>query len=156
MYKRALDAGLFPSQGRLAEAVGVDLSNAGKCLALARLPVEIINAFASPLEIQLRWGGKLAKAFAEDPKGMLARAEKLAKEAPRRKAPAIFSTLIGSAGEEGGSEPPHFEITANGRSIGRLTMKKGSAVIDFEPGLVGPSDASALAELVKNWLASRV
>ena len=45
MYRRALDLGLFTSNRALATALGIDHSNVGKSLALARLPDEVVAAF---------------------------------------------------------------------------------------------------------------
>ncbi|EFK95109.1 parB-like partition protein, partial [sediment metagenome] len=77
MYRRALDEGLYPSQRRLAESLGVDVSLVSKSLSLARLPEAVVGAFASPLEIQFRWAQPLAEALQKDPDGVLARAAKL-------------------------------------------------------------------------------
>lgn len=74
MYKRALDEGLYPSQRRLSQALGVDVSLVSKSLSLARLPPAVVAAFASPLEIQFRWAQPLAEALQRDPEAVLARA----------------------------------------------------------------------------------
>ena len=46
MYARALDQGLYPSNRQLAAAVGRDLGDNGKALALARLPQAVGAAVA--------------------------------------------------------------------------------------------------------------
>lgn len=65
-YRRALDEGLFPSNKKMAEALGVDLGIVGKALTLAGLPVEVIDAFKSPLKIQYRFAKPLKDALAKD------------------------------------------------------------------------------------------
>ena len=82
-YAKALDEGLFPSAKKLAEAASLDLSQLGKALALARLPVDVINAFPSPLDLQYRWAPILTQALQKDPDIVLARAKQLQNQSPR-------------------------------------------------------------------------
>lgn len=127
MYRRALDAGLFPSQRKLAEALGVDLSNAGKCLALASLPDKVIQAFGSPIQIQLRWGGKLAKAYEAYPDEMLKRAVSISAQAVSAKPADVFAQLT-TLGKGSGSEPPP--------AAAKIAVKAdGSAVVKIPAGL---------------------
>ena len=77
MYKRALDEGLFPSQRKLAEAAGVDLGNLGKAVSLARLPEAVLNAFPSPLDIQLGWSTKLNQLLDSSADVLLSRAKEV-------------------------------------------------------------------------------
>jgi ParB family chromosome partitioning protein len=51
-YVSALESGLFPSQRRLAEAVGVSHTWLRKSMLVAQLPEAVIQAFRSPLEVQ--------------------------------------------------------------------------------------------------------
>ena len=62
-YVRALDRGLYPSNRQMAAALGVDISNLGKALALARLPEAVVAAFPTPQSIQLAWATELGKAL---------------------------------------------------------------------------------------------
>ncbi len=66
MYLAALERGLYPSQRKLSEAIGVDVSLISKSMSLARLPLAVIEAFTNPLEIQFRWAQPLAEAIARD------------------------------------------------------------------------------------------
>jgi len=94
MYQRALDEGLFSSNRKLAEAVGVDLGNLGRALALARLPSEVVAAFASPLDLQFRWAKALNDAATTDRDGLLARAQTLAQQKGTLSARAVFDRLV--------------------------------------------------------------
>lgn len=106
MYARALDVGLFASNRQLANALGVDLSNLGKSLVLARLPKEIIDAFATPLDIQLRWAPLLSKALEADPEGTLKRARS-ASIGPTSESPkAVLNKIVTP---ETGETPPQQE-----------------------------------------------
>lgn len=97
-YRRALDEGLYPSQRRLAESLGVDVALVSKSLTLARLPGSVVGAFASPNDIQFRWAQPLADALQKDPDGMLARAEALRGAAGPQAASLVFAALIGAPG----------------------------------------------------------
>lgn len=147
MYERALTEGLFPSQRKLAEALGIDVSNAGKCLALARLPGAVINAFKSPLDIQLRWGGKLAKAFESDPDGLVQRAKAISKLEVRPKASEVFERLISASKGGSGSEPSPRT---------KLQLKAdGSATIKFPPGALVEADIASIQKLIDDFLVSK-
>lgn len=93
MYAKALDFGLFTSNRQLALALGIDHSNLGKSLALSKLPSEVIAAFSSPLELQLRWAPLLNKALEKDGEGVLHRAREMAKDRGQRGAKAVLAYL---------------------------------------------------------------
>ena len=80
MYARALDSGIFPSLRKLAEEVGVDVGNASKAVSLARLPVPVLDCFASRLDIQFRWASELKVALEKEPDVVLARANGIRKQ----------------------------------------------------------------------------
>ena len=94
MYLRALDKGLFASNRQLATAIGIDPSNLGKSLALAKLPEELVAAFATPLDIQLRWAPMLNKVLEEDRDGLLKRAGEMAVHRAPRGPKAVFAYLV--------------------------------------------------------------
>jgi ParB family transcriptional regulator, chromosome partitioning protein len=74
-YVRALDAGLFPSQRRLADLAGVTLSDVSTCLKLVRLPAAVIEVFPRPTEIKTTWAKRLSDAQDRDPDGLIERAK---------------------------------------------------------------------------------
>jgi ParB-like chromosome segregation protein Spo0J len=65
MYRRALDEGLYPSQRKLAEALGVDISLVSKSLALARLPDAVVRAFRQPAGHPVPLGPAAGRGAAE-------------------------------------------------------------------------------------------
>ena len=77
MYRRALDEKLYPSNRRLAEALGVSHTWVANVLLVADLPAPVVECFRSPLEIQHRHAKSIASALETDRKGVLRRAEKL-------------------------------------------------------------------------------
>lgn len=159
MYRSALRQGLFPSNRKLAEAIGVDLSAVGKALALADLPEDIVKAFNSPLELQFRWAKPLGDALARQRDAVLTRSQVLQKEAPAARAPkAVFEALIAAAGS--GVEPFHpaqpFIMEVDGRQIGVITRGiKGEVVASLEAGLGVETRMSELATLIQNFVRNR-
>lgn len=97
MYSDALKAGLFASLRRLSESLGVNLSDASRTVQLAKLPADVVAAFASPLDLQVRWAKPLADALQKDPDTVLGRARALAKKRGDLTPGQIFESLIGSA-----------------------------------------------------------
>ena len=63
MCKRAPDMGLSPSLRQLPAATGVSPGHVAKALGAADLPEAVIDAFASPLDIQFRWAALLKEAL---------------------------------------------------------------------------------------------
>lgn len=103
-YELALKDGLYPSLRRLAQDLGVDQSNAGKELQLAALPHLVIEAFASPLQLQHRWAAPLTEAVRRDPDGVLARARAVATLEKKPSAARVVELLLGGP-DGGGLEP---------------------------------------------------
>ncbi|WP_076999589.1 ParB/RepB/Spo0J family partition protein [Variovorax sp. KK3] len=96
-YMRALERGVYPSNRQMAAALGVDISNLGKALSLARLPASVVEAFPTPQSIQLAWATELGRAFQEDEAGLVARSLALGPERGRLSAKAVFARLVSAA-----------------------------------------------------------
>ena len=99
MYKRALDAGLYPSLRKLSEKLNVAVGTASESISLARLPEAILNAFESRLDLQRRWAKPLTEALQKDPDLVLAVAKEIAQEKKQGKKIAsevVFNRLISS------------------------------------------------------------
>jgi ParB family chromosome partitioning protein len=47
MYSRAISSGLFTSNKKLADSIGVDLGLVGKAISLATLPVDVFLMLTS-------------------------------------------------------------------------------------------------------------
>jgi len=121
MYSRALDEGLFPSIRKMADALGADQSNATKAVALARLPIQVVSAFASPLDIQQAWASKLWGAVKANPDAVLNRADALAKMAPKPSAANVLKELIGG-GEVSNLTlvPESVSVKGKGGKVGKI------------------------------------
>jgi ParB family chromosome partitioning protein len=142
MYRRALDEKLYPSNRRLAEALGVSHTWVANVLLVADLPAPVVECFRSPLDIQHRHAKTIATALEADRKAVLRRAEKLrALERPRA-ATAVVSALVGASTET--AEPTHQPLEVGGKQVGRwsrdragrLNIQIDSAHLDDDGHLV--------------------
>ena len=154
MYSDALKAGLFPSLRRLSESLGVNLSDASRTVQLAKLPMDVVAAFASPLDLQVRWAKPLVDALQKDPDTVLVRARAVAKNRADLVANQIFNRLIG-VGEQPASKVS--ELLIAGKPVATLkTGRQGRVVVEFEPGALPAARHSAFVTLVEAFLAKGV
>ena len=165
MYRRALDDGLYPSQRRLADALGVDVALVSKSLSLARLPDAVVQAFPSPLEIQFRWAQPLAEALQKDPEGLLARAAQVRQAPAPRTAAQVLAWLVGGAGEvgapaasgervlNGSTAAPRRIRAADGRQAVVRRDARGRLVVQFDAGALSAAAEADLVALVEQLLA---
>lgn len=150
MYEDAVKKGLYPSIRKLVEALGVNLSDAARSVQLAKLPKEVVGAFASPLELQVRWAKPLTDELQRNPDGVLAIAREIKKDRSGITATEIFARLIGK-----GDKPiqKEFEISACGKRVATLKPGvKGRVVVEFEAGALPIEKYVALAKLITDFL----
>ena len=156
MYKRALDEGLYPSQRKLSEALGVDVSLVSKSLSLARLPVGVVRAFGSPLDIQFRWAQPLAEALQRDPEGVLARAARVQQGGHKMPPAAVLAQLLSplDTGVLNRSTPTHHVIQgAAGRQALLTRDSRGRVVVKFPAGALSPAAQVELAAHIEVLLS---
>lgn len=158
MYRRALEEGLFPSNKKLAEAIGADLSAVGKALSLANLPQCVLDAFASPLELQYRWAKPLNDALSADGQGVLDRAVALKSLPVKLPAKAIFERLLGVAplSPKTSSVEDSVAIMVGDAKAGVVRLDvKGRALVELDAAPVTPALMTALAKTVEALLGRR-
>lgn len=135
MYRRALDAGLYPSNRRLAESLGVSHTWVANVLMVAELPPPVIESFRTPLEIHHRHAKMIAAALERDRKGVLKRAEKL-RQAPVKLAPgATVASLTRTEADSAvsASQP----LIVSGKSVGNWRRDRaGRLTIQIDPAAV--------------------
>lgn len=152
MYARALDAGLFSSNRKLADAIGRDLGDVGKALSLARLPKEVIEAFASPLDLQFRFAKPLNDVLERDPDGLMRRAKALSKLKEKPSAKDVLAKLL--AKEVGPSSEQVTSFVRGGDQLATLERgKKGSISIQI-PGGLEPAKEARLIKLMRELLGA--
>lgn len=157
-YRRALESGLFPSNRKLAEAIGVDLGNLGKALALASLEQALVDAFPSPLDLQFRWAKPLKDAWDRNPMALKKLATEVAATMPRPNARTVFH-LLTDAGISGGvvpyNPPAVVDIEVAGKRAAKISLNaRGAAFVSIEPGHIPASRLGELAKLVERFLTS--
>ncbi|CAN7780142.1 ParB/RepB/Spo0J family partition protein [Cupriavidus necator] len=152
MYNHALSEGLFPSIRRLAEELGVNLSNAARSCKLAQLPEDVVRAFPSPLVIQVRWAKPLSDALQSDPDGMLERARALQAERDKLTPAEVIDRLLNQPAKD---PKPAIPIHARGQTAASLRIgPKGRAVVEFEAGALDPARHDALVQLISDFLSA--
>jgi len=167
MYAKALDKGLFPSNARLASAVGRDTGVIGKALALARLPSTVVEAFPTPLEIQYRWAKPLTDRLLVDPEAVTHRARDLKGSKQKFSAKEVFELLTSERElperQHLDSESEHhvtearkmakkISIGNRGNNMATLsTDSKGRAMVRFK-SVMTSSNREALVKLIQEFL----
>lgn len=149
MYAKALEDHLYPSQRRLAEALGVSHTWVQKVLTIAQLPPAVVASFRSPLEVQHRHAERISAALEEDRRGVLRRAEKLAGQ--RLPATAVVAQLVGQDKQGRAAK----EIRVGGQVIGTWGRDgKGALAIRLKPGVIAEERIEALiGELAEKLIA---
>lgn len=152
MYRRALDENLFPSNKKMAEALGVDLGALGRTLVLADLPPEVVAAFPSPLDLQFRWAKPLNDALERDRGAVLRRAKAIAGRTPRPSSKVVFAELLGQQGR--GVEPfnpPPVVVDLGGAKATLSEARGGTGTLIFEAGALTPERKKALLALLESF-----
>ena len=145
MYRKALDEQMFPSQRRLAEALGLSHTWVRKAIAVADLPEPVVQCFRTPLELQFKHAELIAAAMESDRKGVLRRAEKL-RQSERMSASAVVAALIGK--QRGSGQSPQ-QIRVAGTLVGRVSWDtRGQATIRLMPGVVHGENVDALISAI--------
>lgn len=155
-YARALDEGLYPSNRQLAQAVGRDLGDIGKALSLARLPLAVVQAFRSPLDLQYRWAKPLADAQQRDPEGLVARAKALKSKVDKLSPKQIFDALVDTVGPKDGlALMPDIGIRLAGRQVAVVSSDSaGQTVVRFAKALP-QAQRQQLAGAIEQWLVDQ-
>ena len=151
MYRKALDEAMFPSQRRLAEALGLSHTWVRKAIAVAELPEPVVECFRSPLELQFKHAEPITAAMETDRKGVLRRAERL-RQSERMSASAVTAALIG---RQRGADSAPQDIRIGGSLAGRITWDaRGQATIRLRPGVVHGDNVNALIDALSGFVDS--
>lgn len=154
MYADALKSGLFPSLRRLSDVLGVNLSDASRTVQLAKLPSDIVGAFASPLDLQVRWAKPLTDALQKDPDTVLARAKALARKSAGLKPAEVFSRLV--AGPETADAPASGASGTVPVKVSLTGGKDGSVRVEIAAGMLPAERRAALLALIEAFVAEGV
>lgn len=97
-YKRLLDEGLYASQRKLADALGVDQSDVSRKVWLASLPADVIQLFQSPIDVSCDDVKRLQPTWNRDPGELHAHARALLDTEGPLPAKQVIAKLTGGAG----------------------------------------------------------
>lgn len=149
MYKRALDEKLFPSIRKLADQVGASHGAVGMAVQMASLPIEVVQAFASPLEVQFRWVAPLVQAVERNAAHVAQVARQIAGEEPRPAAREVFARLTAEPAAAAQVAPQPVEFLREGRRVGHfLRDAKGNVAMKIKAGALTEAQHRRLAEFV--------
>jgi ParB family chromosome partitioning protein len=152
-YLAALESGLFQSQRRLAEAIGVSHTWVRKASMVAELPPAIIEAFGSPLEIQPKHAEEIGMALEHDKRAVMRRAEKVRQMAKRLAANQVVGYLVGRADQR----RPTEKLKVGERTVGNWRRdSKGRVVITLDAVLADDATMAIVSAVVVEALAGRV
>lgn len=152
MYKDALDAKLFASQRQMSAALNVSLSNLNTALALASLPEEVINSFASPLLLQYRWAADINAALEKDTARVLTTAQELAKRSPKLPAKEVLEQL--TKADEPKISPSVRELKSGAKVLGSFNRDtKGGLQIKLKGGALSAANEKKLLEFLEKLIS---
>ena len=147
MYKQALGDRLFGSREQLARELGIDPGNLSKALRLAGLDSELVEAFASPLDLQYRWAKPLSDALIHDRQSTLEIARELANlPAASRSPKAVFDRLIGTKTSEVSVE----QVRREGEIIAEVMWEGEKITVAFARGAVDRMGIDRLKVFISN------
>ncbi|WP_304350785.1 ParB/RepB/Spo0J family partition protein [Comamonas testosteroni] len=152
MYNKALKVGLYPSLRNLCESIGVNLSNASRACKIGSLPKEVVDAFSSPLVIQVRWAKMLSDALQSDPDGMLERAKQLINEKAVLAPKQVLDALLQKRKPETATK---IEIASKGLKVATFQPAANGkgALIEIDPGSLDEAKQKELMKLIEDFFS---
>lgn len=152
-YADALREGLFASQRQMAQRLGVTQPLVSAAVRLASLPEYVVDAFASPLDLQYRWGADLAAALEKDPARVQKEALAIAATVPRPSAKAIVDRLTRSTSKLAPENANVHQFKVAGKTAGTLTVDASGAItLRLRAGVGKTNLADELRKLVSKNL----
>lgn len=133
MFSRWIRDGIYGSQGEIAKAVGKDRSTIRQYIDIAELPDEIIAAFRDPRTIAVYWNKALTSACRDRRQQTLARAAKLAKQAPPPSAEFVYKTLTAEPVDKSSKSRAtklQETVKVNDKPLFRIAMRGSKWTID--------------------------
>jgi len=149
IFKHALDRGLYSNQKSLASETGRDEGDISRALALAELPIEVINAFSSLADLQYRHSKPLSDAVKRNRVKVIAIAVQIFTEGGKRTPAEVISRLAKAEktpiGRSNFSYKRRLEL--GGKAYGEmLSTSSGRVTIELRQTL----DAAAREELQRH------
>lgn len=149
-YQRGLSLRLFSTAEQLASETGRSGGHVSLCLAIARLPDKVLDAFPRRLEIQLKWGAAIADALNRDREEVLARAAEISTDNTRT-ARGVFEALTRDASSAGARA---IEIKSGKKKVATITAHNGVVSVRFAKNAVAPKRLTELRRLLSEFVLS--
>ncbi len=148
MYRRALEEGLFPTQRRLAELLGVSHTWIQKTLRVAQLPPAILECFKSPLEVTCRQAELIQGSLDKDSRGVLKRAEKL--RGQHLAASAVVTRLLDGKPLV---KAQHLDVRTGEKLLGKATLSPdGGMTINLKGDALSGSSNEEILQAMRSIL----
>lgn len=141
---------IYKTQEELCEANRKSKAHVSQALQLADLPVEVIEAFPSPLALQLSWGAVLQNALRTNRAAVLRKAAEL--KGSNRKAAEVYRELIGSRERKA----KVAELKVQGREVGSVSWKAGVVQIKLKQRTLDAEHLHELKKVLEDYLSQRV
>ena len=160
-YKQAVDRFYGGVQSRMAQALGLSNSQLSRLLALAQLPEEVIQAFATKDELKVRYSELLTPLLrrSEQRADMIAQARSIAEEQQARAAgdgsmlpPATVLSRLRQAAARRPKDAGEVAFLAGGDRIGRARVAKGSVMLDVN--IANDVDLDALFATLRETISA--
>lgn len=119
-------------------------------LQLAALPIEVVEAFASPVQLQLAWGAGLQDALKANREAVLKRA--LALKGSGKPAAEVYRELAGAKDRRA----KVTELKVHGREVGNLSYRNGVVQLKLNRRTLDAEHLHEFRKLVQEFLAQRV
>ena len=149
-YLAAIGGGMFPSQRRLAETLGVSHTWVRKAISVAQLPAAIIQAFSSPLDVQPRHAEALRAALERDPDAVLLRAAQIRMHRDGLTASQVVAQLLGRSAPAA----PVRQLIVDGHAVGTYRPDgRGKMIVAINLASIERRALSAVGEAVAAALA---
>lgn len=152
-YLAALASGMFPSQRRLAESLGISHTWVRKATMVAQLPPGVVECFKSPIAIQPKHAEKIFAVLETDRAGVMSRAE-LMRSGPRRLPPSqVVAELVGAGSSASGANP-EAEMRVGDIRIGTAAAGTGERLLmEIDGQAVRRVSLAAAIEVIREQLS---
>ncbi|GLV30633.1 hypothetical protein TomTYG75_31480 [Sphingobium sp. TomTYG75] len=160
-YQQAVDRFYGGVQSRMAQALGLSNSQLSRLLALAQLPEEVIQAFATKEDLKVRYSELLTPLLRrnEQRADVIAEARIIATEQQARAAgdgPMLPSATVLSRLRQAAARRPRdmgeIVILADGDRIGRARVAKGAVMLDIS--VANDADLDALFATLRETISA--
>lgn len=141
---------IYRTQDDLCRANGRSRGHVSMALQLAALPIEVVEAFASPVQLQLAWGAGLQDALKANREAVLKRA--LALKGSGKPAAEVYRELAGAKDRRA----KVTELKVHGREVGNLSYRNGVVQLKLNRRTLDAEHLHEFRKLVQEFLAQRV